>query len=220
MYTIRGRAKLYRAFRSIHRQMTEDTPAGDKLVQVRSGPYTVRFFPVRRAGKANDPVMTDLGKVRCKTSLGRHKRTKIFVSMFYWRDWRGEYLAKRLLGLARKGCKVQVILGAPGRKIAKRVKRAARRGLIKVYDSRWDLDYDGIPDNRTHAKFVLVKGAYGRSSASYQVMTGSGNWVSGSLIGGDEVSLNISSKRAYQQYVRAWDRIRDHSRLVRRTRGR
>jgi hypothetical protein len=215
MYTIRGRPKLYRAFHRVHREMTQDTPAGDKLVQVRSGPYTVRFFPVRRAGKANDPVWSDLSKIKCRTPLGKHKRTKVFVSMFYWRDPRGEYLAQRLLQLARKGCKVQVILGAPGRKIARQMKKASRRGLIRVYDSRWDLNGDGLFDNRTHAKFVLVKGHYGKNPRSYQVMTGSGNWVRGSLVGGDEVSLNISGKRAYQQYVRAWDRIRDHSRLIR-----
>lgn len=218
MYTIRGRVALYRKFQRIHRQMTSDTPAGDRLVQAKSGPYTVRFFPVKKWGKRYDPVMRDLSRVRCRTPLGRYNRTKIFVSMFYWRDPRGEYLAERLLTLARKGCTVQVILGAPGKKISRRIKSAGRRGLMRVYDSRWDLDYDGVPDSRTHAKFVLVKGSYGRRKKSYQVMTGSGNWVSGSLVGGDEVSLNIASKRAYKQYVRAWDRIRDRSRLIPRRR--
>jgi phosphatidylserine/phosphatidylglycerophosphate/cardiolipin synthase-like enzyme len=243
MYTIRGRAKLYRAFRRVHREMTHDTRAGDRLVQVRSGPYTVRFFPVARPKKRfvrvekrvktargskvklvkkrvkpRDPVLADLSKIRCSTPLGRHKRTKIFVSMFYWKDPRGEAIAKRLLRLARKGCTVQVILGAPSKDISRKIKSAGRRGLIRAYDSRWDLDSDGVFENRTHAKFVLVKGHYGKQKRSYQVMTGSGNWVTGSLVGGDEVSLNIASKRAYKQYVRAWDRIRDHSRMIPRRR--
>jgi hypothetical protein len=214
MYTLRGRTKMYNAFRRIHRQMTVERKGRPRLVEVNAGKYTVRFFPARKAGPRHDPVMRDLRKVGCRTPLGRFNRTKIFVSMFYWKGGRGEYLADRLIKLGRKGCTVQVVMGAPSKKIAAKLRRASRRKVITAYDSRWDLNADGVVDNRTHAKFVLVKGRYNGSKRTYRVMTGSGNWVRGSLVGGDEVSLNIAGKRPYEQYVRAWDRIRNHSRLI------
>ncbi len=213
MFTIRNRTDLYRTFKRVHRAMTRDR-SRRRLIQARSGPYLVRFFPAAKAGARHDPVVRDLDRIRCRTPLGRYHRTKVFVSMFYWRGSRGKYLANRLIKLGRRGCKVQVIMGAPSIKMASKLRRASRRKDITVYDSRWDLDVDGDVDNRTHAKFVLVKGRYGKNPRAYQVMTGSGNWVRGSLVGGDEVSLNISGKRAYKQYVKGWDRIRKHSRLI------
>jgi phosphatidylserine/phosphatidylglycerophosphate/cardiolipin synthase-like enzyme len=215
MYTIRNRAKLYRTFARVHRTMTREKTKRPRLIQVKSGPYTVRFYPVRYAGPRIDPVGRDLDKIRCRPGKKKgHYRTKVFVSMFYWKGSRGERIARQLLELGRHGCRVQVVIGAPSRKIAGQLRRASRKRVITAYDSRWDLNMDGLVERRTHAKFVLVKGGYGHRRRSYQVMTGSGNWVRGSLAGGDEVSLNIRGKRPYKQYVRAWDRIRDHSRVM------
>ena len=81
---------------------------------------------------------------------------------------------------------------------------------------RWnwnaDEDNDEGPDVRTHGKYVLVKGTYGGNRKSYQVWTGTGNWVGGSLNLGDENSLNIARKSAFQKYVANWETVRKHSR--------
>ena len=49
---------------------------------------------------------------------------------------------------------------------------------------------------------------------SWQVMTGSQNWVAGSLSRSDETTLNIESRRAYREYLRNWNAIRKHSRRL------
>jgi hypothetical protein len=49
-------------------------------------------------------------------------------------------------------------------------------------------------------------------------MTGSQNWVAGSLSRGDELSLNIALGSAYNDYVADWRNIRAHSRRVPRPR--
>ncbi len=211
LYTMVGRPESYEVYRRIHREMTDDTTAGDGKVEAIDGPFTSRFFPMRDATRANDPTLADLNKIGCSSVWGR---TKVNVSMFYWEGTRGNYLADKLLSLARQGCQVSLIYGAPSVQIATRLRDAARRNLISLYDSRWDFNGDGYNEVRTHAKYVLVKGQFGGDSSSWQVMTGSPNWVEGSLSRGDETTLNIALQSAYDQYLADWNEIRRHSRAL------
>jgi phosphatidylserine/phosphatidylglycerophosphate/cardiolipin synthase-like enzyme len=208
MYTLKNRPKSFQGYLRIHREMTDDTRAGGGKVEIVDGPFVSRFFPMRQAGKKKDPTLQDLKRIGCRSAFGP---TRIHISMFYWKGVRGDYLADRLLKLARDGCKVSVIYGAPSRDMAARLKDAARRGLIDLHDSRWDFNLDGAVEIRTHAKYVLVKGRFGADRSAHMVMTGSQNWVAGSLSRGDENTLNIARKNAYTQYLRNWNEIRQHS---------
>jgi hypothetical protein len=134
--------------------------------------------------------------------------------MFYWAGKRGTYLAHKLLGLARHGCRVAIIYGAPSKEIRLLLSKAARRHLVKLYDSRWDLNHNGDYDVRTHGKYVLVKGTYRGDRHTRIAMTGSQNWVGGSLSRGDEVTVNVKLASAYYKYIRNWGVIRDHSRRI------
>jgi hypothetical protein len=211
MYTIKNRPRLYKAFAAMHREMTDDKAAGAKKVQVADGPFLARFFPMKHASKKNDPTLHDLDRIRCKSKLGR---TRINVSMFYWKGGRGNYLADKLFSLARDGCQVGVVYGAPSIQIATRLRAAAGRSLIRLYDTRWDRNDDGFNEVRTHAKYVLVKGSYGKDRAAYRVLTGSQNWVAGSLSRSDETTLNIGLKSAYVDYLHNWNTIRQHARRL------
>jgi hypothetical protein len=211
MYVVSGRLGLYRGFKSMHRAMTEDIRATADKVEVRDGPFTARFFPMRNASKATDPTMQDLRKIRCSSAFGR---TQIHVSMFYWKGTRGAYILDKLVRLARSGCKVRIIYGAPSRKLAARMRDLAKRKVIDLWDSRWDMNEDGFSEVRTHAKYVLVRGTVGGDRSSHQVWTGSQNWVGGSLFRSDETTLNIRLRSAYRSYLRNWDNIRAHSRRL------
>ena len=59
---------------------------------------------------------------------------------------------------------------------------------------------------RTHAKYVLVKGAVGGDRPRHIVWTGSQNWVAGSLSRGDETTLNIALRSAWSDYMRTGTR--------------
>jgi hypothetical protein len=166
---------------------------------------------MRNARRANDPTLRDLKKIGCRSSLGR---TKVHVSMFYWKGRRGNYLTTKLFNLARQGCKVSVIYGAPSRDMAERLRKAADRRLINLWDSRWDHNRDGYSEVRTHAKYVLVKGTFGGDRSAHMVLTGSQNWVAGSLSRGDETTLNVAGRVAYRDYLRNWNDIRKHSRRL------
>jgi hypothetical protein len=211
LWTMKERPKSFRRYAHIHREMTNDELAPHTGVTVHDGPYLTRFFPMSHAGRYTDPTLGDLRRIRCKSALGH---TKIFVSMFYWAGVRGNYLASKLLHLARNGCQVSIVYGAPSIQIATRLRAAAERHTIKLYDSRWDRNGDGFNEVRTHAKYVLVKGHYGNQDKDWIVMTGSQNWVAGSLSRSDEITLNIRSRSAYQDYVKDWNDIRRHSRRL------
>ncbi len=211
MYTIVGRKKSYDEYVRIHRRMTDDVRAGVKKVQFKDGPYVSRFFPMRDANRRNDPTMVDLRKVDCR--VGK-QRTAIHVSMFFWKGVRGNYIASRLLDLAREGCRVSVIYGAPSRQIAERLRNAARARLINLYDSRWDMNGDGVNEVRVHSKYILIKGRFGSQKKAVRVLTGSQNWVAGSLSRGDETTLNIARVKAYKQYIAHWNRVKSHSRRL------
>lgn len=211
MYVVKRRRDLYRGFKSMHRLMTEDVRSGASKVQINAGPYIARFFPMRNATKANDPTLQDLNKIRCRSAFGR---TRIHISMFYWKGKRGAYLLDKIASLARHGCKVRIVYGAPSRLLAERMRDMARRHLIGLWDSRWDYNGDGWSEVRTHAKYVLVKGTVGPDRSAYRVWTGSQNWVAGSLSRSDETTLNIGLRSAYESYLRNWDTIRDHSRRL------
>ena len=90
----------------------------------------------------------------------------------------------------------------------------ARSHRVDLWDSRWDFNTNGEIEIRTHAKYVLVKGTFGRDRSARVVMTGTQNWVSGSLNRGDENSLNIKLASAYKAYIGDWNRIRNHSRRL------
>lgn len=211
-YTMVERPKSFEAYRQIHREMTEDTQAGDGKVEVVDGPFTSRFYPMRRATQANDPALADLNQIGCRSDFGR---TRVNVSMFGFRGERGKYMADKLFSLGRDGCAVKVIFGAPSKVMAKYLKDGARAGYIKLWNSRWDFEGDSRKEVRSHTKYVLVKGSYGDDRASYQVLTGSANWNDGGLDRGDEVTLNIADRSAYNQYVVNWNVIRKHTQRIR-----
>ena len=211
MYVAKKRKKLYRGFKAMHRLMTDDIRSGGRKVEVKDGPYVARFFPMRNAGKKNDPTLHDLNRIRCKSGFGR---TQVHVSMFYWKGKRGDYLLDKLASLARNGCQVRIVYGAPSRALAKRMRTMAKRHLIDLWDSRWDYNDDGWSEVRTHAKYVLVKGTIGKDRTAHAVWTGSQNWVGGSLSISDETTLNIRMKSAYESYRKNWTKIKKHSRRL------
>jgi predicted outer membrane repeat protein len=210
LYVIKGRPDVLADYAAIHAEMAEDTARdGDHYREFVRGEYTSRFFPRPGGG---DPTMEDLSNIRCKGATdgsGRNGRTAINISMFTWFQERGIRIARRVAELGRLGCSVAVIYGAPGVDVRNILRDAARRGHIKVWNSR-RLD-NGLV--RTHEKYYMVNGVYGADTSSWRVHTGSQNWVSLSNHA-DENTLNIESRAAYAQYLRNWAQVRNSSTRV------
>lgn len=208
LYVVKDHVSMFKKYAGIHHEMAQDTPRdGDRYRQYVTGRYTSRFYPKPSGG---DPVLQDLEKVRCKGATGgagRDGRTAINVSMFAWNNDRGMAIARKLVRLDRLGCDVSIIYGAPSAAVRDYLRTSARNGVVKLWDSRFDRDGDGLFDLRTHEKYMLINGSYGGDRSAWRVHTGSQNWGRGTLRGGDENTLNIVSRRAYGQYIRHWDHI-------------
>lgn len=211
MVILKDRPKTYKYHLKVHRAMTKEVRADKDGLSKKDGPYLSRFFPIRKAGKAKDPVLADLNKVKCNSGFGK---TQINISMFYWAKKRGNWIADKLLSLARQGCKVSIIYGAPSRQIAGRLREAAGRNLINLFDSRWDHNEDGYNEVRTHGKYMLIKGNYRGDNKAKVVMTGSANWVGGSLRLSDESTINVDRAKVYNAYIKNWNVVRNHSRRL------
>ncbi|HEX6246877.1 MAG TPA: phospholipase D-like domain-containing protein [Nocardioidaceae bacterium] len=208
LYTMKNKPAILRDFQAIHREMAEDTaPDGDRYREFVRGRFTTRFFPMTEDG---DPRMADLSKVRCRGArdgAGRNGRTVINISMFLWKGTQGARLARRVVELDRLGCDVSVIYGAPDKEVRRILTRSARRGGIKLWNSRWDNTGDGVMDFRVHHKYMLVSGSYDGDPSSWRVHTGSLNWAGG-LRANDENNLTVVGRGAYTSYLRNWNLVR------------
>ena len=213
LFTITGKRAIYNRYARMHTRMSRDDPvrAKRRYQTHEVGRFQSKFLPNPAARRSNDPVYVAMKRIHCKGvrgDAGRYNRTAVNVSMFWWSGERGIYLARRLLQLQREGCRVSVTYGAPGRRVAQMLKKAARQGRIALYDSRRDRNRNGVVDLRVHTKYMLVNGHYGRDHSTWKVFTGSANWVHGSLAGGDEVMLRVTSRPAYVRYIDHYDHVR------------
>jgi phosphatidylserine/phosphatidylglycerophosphate/cardiolipin synthase-like enzyme len=209
LYVTKGRRDLVGRYAAVHAEMANDSARdGDRYREYRHGNLTTRFYP--RTGRGGDPVLGDLSRVRChgaRGGAGHRGRTAINVSMFAWNSDRGMRIARRLVELDRAGCDVSVIYGAPSKVVARYLRRSAQNKRIKLWDSRYDRDRDGLVDLRVHHKYMLISGRYGGDRSSWRVHTGSQNWGRGTLRMGDENTVNIESRRAYDQYIANWRKV-------------
>jgi len=210
LYVAKRKPQMVKQYAAIHKEMAEDTPreGPDGFRELVSGKFLSRFYP-KLSG--SDPVLDDLAKVRCRGvdgGAGRNGRTAINVSMFAWNSHRGMQIARRLVELDGLGCDVSVIYGAPSAQVRDLLRKSARKGGVKLWDSRYDRNGDGYFDLRVHHKYMLINGRYGADRSSWRVHTGSANWGRGTLRGGDENTLNIVHRKAYRQYMQNWNFVR------------
>ena len=208
MYVLKSVPQLYQGAERVMAEMAQDTPNdGDRFLQFREGGALTRYYP-KRTG--THPIIQDLNRVSCRGASGGAGiggRTVLRVSMFRWnRKW-GKAIAKKLVGLAGNGCKLNIVYGAPSRELRLYLTNAARRsGRINLWDSRYDRNGDGKPDLRVHHKYLLISGHIGSDNSAWQVTTGSQNWGA-SLRTSDENTVTVNSRGAHGAYVNNFQHI-------------
>ncbi len=204
---ITGQRTLYAVFAAVFDDMARDRPTPRPYWRVTKGRYSAEFLPVGRSSA--DPIARELSKVTCKAGKGTgvRGRTLIRVSMWTWSGKRGVNLAKQLRALDRRGCRVEVIVGAPSPTVMQQLRRLGKNGGITVRDSRVDRNRDGEVDRAVHHKYLLVSGGYDGDRTAHRVVTGSLNWTTGALTHGDELVLSIDGAKIHRQYSANFERI-------------
>jgi phosphatidylserine/phosphatidylglycerophosphate/cardiolipin synthase-like enzyme len=200
-----GRKKLYDGFVDVFTQMTRDRAVKDPFTVVTQGPNTVYFFPQPGATLSQDPISRALSKVRCtgaRDGAGIGGRTVIRVAMFGMIGTRGMHLARKLRLLDAEGCRVEVILAKPARKVIMELRRPGPNGGVTVHDSRYDRDLDGRPDKYVHLKTMMISGHYDGDRSAWTVFTGSQNWFPRSQTHDDETVVQMRTRSKWNQYNR------------------
>ena len=214
-FAIVGRPDLSRSFNAIFAQLAADKRVRAPFRTYRSGPYKAWFFPRPGANRFNDPVFRALKSVKCRGAKNTPGgRTIVKVKMFTWNGNRGLTLARELYKLDQKGCRVEVILGAPGAGVVREVRRPGRNGGIAVWDSRRDRNFDGELDLFTHMKMLSIKGRMGNNRKAKTVYTGSANWTQDAYTRGDEMVIRLNTGRAWRQYNRNFQYVKTRSKRL------
>jgi phosphatidylserine/phosphatidylglycerophosphate/cardiolipin synthase-like enzyme len=212
-FAIIGKPRLSRKFNSIFAQLAADRRPAKPFQTIESGRYKAWFFPNPGGDRSEDPIWRTLDATRCTgvEKSGRDGRTVVRVIMFTWNGLRGLNLARKLYRLDQAGCRVEVLVGAPGSQALREVRRPGVNGGAAVWDTRRDRNLDGELDLYNHMKVLMINGRVGADRSVHRVLTGSANWTPQAFTSGDELLLRIDGRRYYGQYSRQFDFIRARS---------
>ena len=218
-YTIVGNDALYLSSLKYFADMVSDKTVPNYYRTTASGPYKLYFFPRAGADSTTDTIYNVLKGVRCTgvtAGAGVQGRTVVRVAVFFWTT-RRLAIAQQLWRLQDQGCDVQVVYPSNGVQrsvVSTLLKKSARYGQMKLYDTLRDRDHDGFYESYVHSKYVLVDGVYNGNTAATAVWAGSANFGGTGLREGNEVTLKISGRTVTSQYEADFERIRSISKPV------
>ncbi|MDN4172736.1 phospholipase D-like domain-containing protein [Nocardioides sp. SOB77] len=202
VYVVRGKPKVYGAFRRTFTEMWRDKPVRKAYSRTRVGPVTAFFYPYAGPrAKRLDPALSELKAVRCRgarnTSSGR---TKVRIAMTSWFGERGTRLAWRVRRMQNNGCDVKVVYAVMGNEVLRILRREGRRP-VRLQQVVQDFDGDGVYDRYLHMKVLTIKGRYRDSRRATVVVNGSANW-SPAVLNSDEAVLRIRRAPVLRDYNR------------------
>lgn len=185
-----GETKLVEGINKYMNAMRYEGKSSDYPASVKSGIYTMYFYP--KYNKA--PLIDDLSKVACKYTVkqGKKKITRtstVLVDMF---QWSSDPAANRVVKLHQAGCKVEAIVDfrhidpAVLKKLKKAKVPLANAGQKKLY---------------LHAKAAMITGKVGGKEV-WLTYGGSANLGASSWKNGN-VTLTMTSK-PYADAHAAW----------------
>jgi hypothetical protein len=204
LFTVNNNPLMYTEYRRMFARMIPDKRARGPWVY-QAGPYQSYFYPFRKATRKTDSTIRALNLIRCKGAAagsGIKGRTVIYINMHAWFGKRGDYVARKVRQLYRKGCYVRILYsfmsypifatlknGTGKRMVVRRVLFPGPRGVVAAKYS--------------HMKMIAASGSIGGHSPYWVVWTGSNNFTDRSNHA-DEVTLRIPSRTFYNTYVKRW----------------
>ena len=202
MFTIKGRGNIYKEFLHIFDQMRRDKPVKQAYETYQHGSFTSYFYPYKGQDTKRDPLMRDLGDIRCKGATGgtgTNGRTKIRIAQTSMHGSRGKMIAKKLRSMYENGCDIKIVYAVFGNQVLQ-ILRNTNRGRIPIRQIAQDFDLDGVYDKYLHMKYMAVGGVYkGRTDANV-TWNGSANWT-GVALASDEIVMRIIGPRIRNQHA-------------------
>jgi phosphatidylserine/phosphatidylglycerophosphate/cardiolipin synthase-like enzyme len=210
LVTLTGSQQLYDDYGRVFDELAADRHVEAPEVRVTHGDVTTSIAAGASATPGSDAVAQRLTGVTCDAlpGSGEAGRTVVRISMYGWRGQRGLDLARRVGGLSRAGCRVEVLVSAAGPDVVETLLRAG----VRVRSASLDVDGNvatGFEDSGwehfVHEKWMSVDGTWG-GTATRAVWTGSENWSDVSLLN-DELVVMIPRPRIHDAYVAHFDTV-------------
>jgi hypothetical protein len=207
LFVWKDRKGLYDQFMEIYKESARDRRAPAPIERnYRNAGLLTMFWPQPGHTKATDRVMRALRQVRCGTrptgGTGFDGHTAVSINIHAMEGDRGLYIAQKIVGMRKAGCRVRVLYGL----IAPRIHRTFKAGGVASRRTIFDRDKNGYTDMYTHMKYVGINGVVGDDRSARVMYTGSENF-SHKTVGADEVWQRIPSTRAWRRYQALFDMI-------------
>ncbi|SEG74211.1 Phosphatidylserine/phosphatidylglycerophosphate/cardiolipin synthase [Thermomonospora echinospora] len=194
-YTVVGNKSLYNAYVKNFNDMSKGALGSyNRNYYWTSGANPKAYFWPKSKG-SNDTILGMLQLVTCSKTYPSQVR----VAMFQWTDGRLP-LARQLVSMAAKGCRVTVIYTKDS--ISPAVQSTLAKSKVVVRDTTFGRTPQGYAEHYTHNKYLLIDGRYGGTNGSKIVMTGSANYTVNGLYYNDESNLKLTGATMYAAYLK------------------
>ena len=198
---------VYADYLSVFKEARLNHPVRSPYRAKRVGPRVADyFFPRPGARAAQDPVMQNLGVVRCLGAGygGTNGRTKIRIIQYAMYGDRGVWLAKKLRALWNAGCDVRMIYSLVTRPVLQIMRNRSGRGPIPMRQSVTK-NGSGEINKYNHSKWMTITGNWNGMTSAWVTFNGSANW-SVAAFAGDEQMQRLRSVAATRPYLFAFDK--------------
>ena len=212
LQTIVGDETIYTSLEKYFDDMRLDIVRKNYYRTTQSGKNTLYFFP-KADGKL--PQLAALNDVRCTNvanGYGNNGKTQIRVAMWGWTRERTD-IATRLRALFAEGCDIKIYLNKP--RVSPKVyaillKRNAKYGKMKIYDTWYDKNHNGAAELYMHLKAVTINGNYNGDPSSKLVFTGSQNFSGTGSYFNAELALRVFDGSMVDRYNDRLNYVRAH----------
>jgi phosphatidylserine/phosphatidylglycerophosphate/cardiolipin synthase-like enzyme len=193
-YTTVGNSGLYDAYVKNFTDMSKGAAGTHKPSYYWTYGSNPKAYYWPKANGASDTIDGMLKLVTCSKTYP----TQLRIAMYQWSDTRIA-VAKRLVSMASKGCKITVIYTKD--QVSSSVQSTLAKSKIDVRDTTHGTNADGYAAYYTHNKYLLINGRYDGVSGRKIVMTGSANYTANALYHNDESDMKLTSAATYQAYL-------------------
>lgn len=194
MVVIRDDAKLYDAYLKYWDDLRAQKLNPNYYWSAKGDTKTKGYFFPRQSG---DTIEAVLGNVECAGG------TKVRVGMAIWTKGRLN-LAHALVGLRKKGCVVEAVIGPS---VDADIVKTLKAGGAKVY---W---FETATGESIHSKYLLVDGRYNGGAGARIVWTGSHNYTTSALRNNDETLLKLEDPAIHAAFTANWSKMQKLSKL-------
>ena len=166
---------------------------------------TYYFTPMTARTTQYDFVYQALRNVTCTGADTRTGRTRIRISMYTWRDDRGDWMARQVRRLWNQGCDIRIIYAIMGNRNKAILYNPGGRGRIPMRQTIL-VDVDHRPVWYLHQKYIAIGGKIGANPKAFATYQGSFNF-SDLGMRSDENFQKLNGYANYVPYVADFNQI-------------